>query len=313
MAQNDTKYMESAIALSEELNFTRAAQKLRISQPAITRNIAELEAVLGFPLFIRNRKTVTMTDAGRAYVEQARLALLYGERALYAARSVTQHADAVLHVGRSPYVDPFLVSTLQSIRLSQFPRLRLDLSSQYSYDLVHEILIGALDLAIVNEPPASALLAAVKVADSPFYIAMSKRDRLARQPAVTLDALGGRDWVLFERRLHPPVYDSIVQLAESKKVLHGTIHHITAPEEAYPFIADGSCVAFLVKAGALIMARDGLTVRPLDEPDLSLKTYLASRVENDSKLVSQLMRAFVRSLANQNQDRRKPRSLPLAV
>jgi len=117
--------MESAIALSEELNFTRAAQKLRISQPALTRNIAELEALLGFPLFIRNRKTVTMTNAGRAYVEKARLSLLYGERALYAARAAMQGAEVVLHVGRSPYVDPFLVSTLQSIRLARFPRLRL--------------------------------------------------------------------------------------------------------------------------------------------------------------------------------------------
>jgi DNA-binding transcriptional LysR family regulator len=66
MARNQTKYMESAVGLSEELNFTRAAQKLRISQPAITRNIAELEALLGFALFIRNRKTVTMTNAERA-------------------------------------------------------------------------------------------------------------------------------------------------------------------------------------------------------------------------------------------------------
>lgn len=297
MARNETKYMESAIALSEELNFTRAARKLRISQPAITRNIAELEALIGFPLFIRNRKTVMITNAGRAYVEKARLALLYGERALNAARAAMRDADVVLHVGRSPYVDPFLVSTLQSIRLARFPQLRLELSSQYSYELVHEVLVGALDLAIVNEPPASALLAAVKVAESPFYIAMSKQDQLARRPAVTLGELAGRDWVMFERRLHPPLYDSIVQLAESKNALRGHIHHITTPEEAYPFVADGSSVAFLVKAGALIMARDGLTVRPLEEAGLSLKTFFTSLVENDSKLVSQLMRAFVRRLS----------------
>jgi len=295
--------MESAIALSEELNFTRAAQKLRISQPAITRNIAELEAILGFALFIRNHKAVTMTNAGHAYVEQARPALLYGERALYAARAATQNSDVVLHVGRSPYVDPFLVSILHSIRLAQFPRMRLELSSQYSYDLVHEVLVGALDLAIVNEPPVSALLAAIKVAESPFYIAMSKQDKLARQPAVTLDALAGRDWVMFERRLHPPLYDSIVQLAESRKASLGNIHHITTPEEAYPFVVNGSSVAFLVKAGALIMARDGLTVRPLHEAGLSLKTYLASRVDNDSKLVSQLTRAFVRELTNQGRNK----------
>ena len=81
MARNTTKYMESVIVLSEELNFLRAAQILGISQPMLTRNIAELETSLGVPLFERDRRTVKINAAGRAYVEYARLSLLYGERA----------------------------------------------------------------------------------------------------------------------------------------------------------------------------------------------------------------------------------------
>jgi DNA-binding transcriptional LysR family regulator len=107
MARNETKYMESVIALSEELNFTLAAQKMHVSQPVISRNIAELEAKLGGRLFDRDRKKVQMNKAGRAYVEQARIALLYGDRAFKAARAAMQDAEVVLHVGRSPYADPF--------------------------------------------------------------------------------------------------------------------------------------------------------------------------------------------------------------
>jgi DNA-binding transcriptional LysR family regulator len=107
MARNETKYMESVIALSEELNFTLAAQKMHVSQPVISRNIAELEAKLGGRLFDRDRKKVQMNKAGRAYVEQARIALLYGDRAFKAARAAMQDAELVLHVGRSPYADPF--------------------------------------------------------------------------------------------------------------------------------------------------------------------------------------------------------------
>lgn len=306
MTRNEMKYMESAIALSEELSFTRAAIKLYISQPTLTRNIAELEAILGFPLFVRNHKTVTVNLAGHAYVEQARLSLTYGERALQAARAAMQDADVVLNIGRSPYIDPFLVSTLLSTRLSHFPRLRIELSSQYSCDLVKEVLAGTLDLALVTEPPASPLLTAVKIAEFPFYIAMSKRNDLALLPAVTLDALADRCWVIFERRLHPPLYDSIMQLAGTRKIRPKAIHHITSPEEAYSFVADSSSVAFLVKAGALLMARDGLTVRPLREATLSLKTCLASRTDNDSKVVSQLVRAFIRKLSSSDGHRPFP-------
>src|SRR5271168_3223396 len=60
MARNETKYMESVIALSEELNFTLAAQKMHVSQPVISRNIAELEAKLGGRLFDRDRKKVQL-------------------------------------------------------------------------------------------------------------------------------------------------------------------------------------------------------------------------------------------------------------
>jgi DNA-binding transcriptional LysR family regulator len=293
MARNESKYMESAIALSEELNFTRAAQKIHISQPMLTKNITELEASLGFQLFERDRRTVKLNNAGRAYIEPARLALLYGERAYQAARAAMQDADVVLHVGRSPYTDPFLISTLLSVNLPRFPHLRIELSSQFSYDLIHELIAGGLDLTFATEPPESPLLTTVKVAESPFYIAMSEDDELARHRSVTLEAMADRCWILFERRLHPPLYDAVMQAAEEKKVTPAKIQHVTAPEEAFPCVANGSCVAFLVKAGALRIARNGVTVRPLAEDTLSLKTYLASRADNQSKVVSELVRTFM--------------------
>jgi DNA-binding transcriptional LysR family regulator len=160
------------------------------------------------------------------------------------------------------------------------------------------LLAGGLDLAIATEPPLSPLLTTVKVAEAPFYIAMSKRDELAAQPSVTLDAMADRGWVLFERRLHPPLYDSVIKLAEERKIAPAKIQHITAPEEAYQFVADGSHIAFLVKAGALIMARNGITVRPLLEKTLLLKTYLASHADNRSKVASELVRAFVRKVSD---------------
>jgi DNA-binding transcriptional LysR family regulator len=119
MANNDTKLMESAIALAESLHFGRAARKVRISQPMLTKNIQDLEALVGGALFLRDRKTVVLSDAGRAFVQQARLSLTYGERAVQAARAVLQGMDETFHVGRTPYADPFLVSMLLSVPTSK--------------------------------------------------------------------------------------------------------------------------------------------------------------------------------------------------
>jgi DNA-binding transcriptional LysR family regulator len=311
MTQNETKFMDSALALAETLNYTKAAKRLRISQPQLTKNIQELEDTLGFRLFDRDRKTVELNDAGRAYIEQAKLSIMYAERAFHDARAAIRDADIVLHAGRSPYTDPFLVSTLHSVQLPLYSRLRIELSSQYSCDLVHDVLAGALDLAVVTQPQESPLLTTVKVSESPFYIAMSKKDELAGRPSVALESLSNRYWILFERRLHPPLYDDVLHLAKQKGVVPRKIRHITAPEEAFPFLADGECVAFVVKAGALLLSRNGVTIRPLATPELTLRTYLASRADNESKLLSEFVRAFMRKLSTPK--RVSQLSLPLAA
>lgn len=302
--------MECAIALSEELNFTRAAQKIHVSQPMLTKTIQDLEHTVGGQLFARDRKTVALNDAGRAYVEQARLALLYSERAFQVAKAAMHNADVLLNIGRSPYTDPFLVSTLLSIQLSLFPQLKIELISRFSCDLVQELLAGVLDLAIVTEPPESPLITAVKVSDSHFYIAMSKRDDLAHYNCITLDAMANRCWILFERRLHPNLYDSVLQAAERRKIAPSKIQHVTAPEEAFPFVADGSGLAFLVKAGALLVARNGVTVRPLAESTLPLRTYLACHSGNKSRVASEFVRAFIRKISSLGKEKQLSLRLP---
>jgi DNA-binding transcriptional LysR family regulator len=298
MVRNETRLMESAIALAEDLPFSRAARRVGISQPMLTKNIQDLEALLGGVLFVRDRKNVELSDAGRAFVEQARLSLLYSERAVQAARAVMRDVDVPLYIGRSPYIDPFLVSTLLAIRLPLFPRMKIELVSQYSVDLANDLLAGALDLALATEPPESPLLTRVQVSEAPFYIAMSKHHKLAKSPDVSVPMLQDQRWILFERRLHPPVYDRVLRTAELENCTPKSIAHVTAPEEAFPSVAEGSAVAFVVKAGALLLARSGVTVRPLRCEGLQLKTYLVSRADNETKVASELVRAYMRKMTD---------------
>jgi len=113
---------------------------------------------------------------------------------------------------------------------------------------------------------------------------MPQEDDLAYEDSVTLDMLAGRPWVIFERRIHPPVYDTVMRLADERKVAPAKLCHIVVPEDYYSFIADNGAVAFVVKSGAIRIARDGITVRPHAEDALMLRTYLASRADDQSKV-----------------------------
>lgn len=103
LPQLDLRHLYAVIILSEELNFTRAARRLQISQPALSRKILDIEKQHGFQLFVRDRKNpAQLTEAGRTFVQEARSALLHADRAILMARAAHYGYREVLWVEHPP-------------------------------------------------------------------------------------------------------------------------------------------------------------------------------------------------------------------
>jgi DNA-binding transcriptional LysR family regulator len=96
MTRNLFNLVKSAIALTESLNFSRAARMRHISQPTLTKQVAALEDWIGVPLFERDRQSVTINEAGQAFIEEARLSVLHFDRAVQAARAATHNSRPFL-------------------------------------------------------------------------------------------------------------------------------------------------------------------------------------------------------------------------
>jgi DNA-binding transcriptional LysR family regulator len=296
MALPEIRLLQAAIALAEELNFSRAAERLRIEQSTLSKRIVELESQLGFRLFERNHQTVELTDAGRNFVEEAREAVLHAERAVLSARAAFNGADEILNIGKSAYTDPYLVSALLSIRLPLFPGLRIKLWSDYSHELARQVISGTLDLALITGVPDNPKLSTLRVADDSFYTAMSEHDPLAKLLEIRLGDLQNRNWILFSRHVSPNMYDRIQLQASETGVSASDHHHVSSPEEAVQLILENEGVAFLNRTGAWRIAQHGTTMRPLVEGGLRLITYLATRADTKSRLVNEYVRAAARKL-----------------
>jgi DNA-binding transcriptional LysR family regulator len=208
MAIPEIRLLQAAIALAEDLNFTRAAERLHIGQSTLSKQICELEGQLGFRLFERNHQRVDLTDAGRVFVEEAREAVLRAERAVLAAKATFSGADEILNIGKSPHGDPYLVSTLLSIHLPLFPGLRVKLWSDYSNELAHQVIAGTLDLALITGVPNNPKLSVLRVADDPLYVAMIADDDLAVNREVYLSCIHNRNWIFLGRQASPYLYDT---------------------------------------------------------------------------------------------------------
>ena len=307
----EIRLLQAAITLAEELNFSRAAERLRIDQSTLSKRILELEHQLDAQLFERNHQKVKPTDAGNKFVEEARQAMAHIERAVVSARADSGGDSEVLHVGRSTYTDPWLVSMILAVHLPFYPGLRIQWSSNYSHELAREVLAGTLDLALTTGLPENQKLTCLKMSEHPFYIAMSRNDGLAAQREVRLSSMHNRNWVLFSRHVSPHFYDAIQREASKTGVGSSELHHVMGAEEAVPLILEHSGLAFLTRTGAWRIARDGITMRPLAEENLCLVTSLAARADSKSRLISEFVKATARKL----ESLRKPvqAQLPLSA
>ena len=98
----ELRHLRYFVAVAEMENVSRAALKLHVSQPALSRQIRDLEDELGFSLLERTAKSVRLTDAGRAFLDNARALLQNADEAVTKARAVASAEPTELHVGYSP-------------------------------------------------------------------------------------------------------------------------------------------------------------------------------------------------------------------
>jgi len=284
-------HLQAVIAVAEERSITRAALRHRMSQPNLTKQLQEVEEYLGVTLFLRNNQGAKPTEACFVFLEECKLTLFHLERAIHRSRSAAQGAEAILNFGSSPYSDPYLVSTILSVRLPHYPTLRVIASSAFSEELCRQVLTGQLDVALVASGLPDSRLNCLPVAAHPFFVVLCDHDTLAQKKAVLLKDCDERVWILFGRQAHPTLYDRVTATADEFGVKAREIHHVTSAEQAAYLVQDRRAVAFLTRVGAWRIARNGLTMRPLAEEGLVLKTALVTRAEDESRLTSEFVRS----------------------
>lgn len=292
----EIRLLQAAIVLAEELHFSRAADRLNMSQSTLSKQIFKLEQAIGFRLFEHNHQAAELTHAGRVFVSEAREVISHAERAVLSARAVLDGPTEILNIGKSSYTDPFFISTLMSIHLPLFPDMKVKLWSNFSNELAQQVTAGTLDLALITGVPHKPKLSVLNIANNPFYIAMAVDDELATHREVRLEQIHNRNWILLGQHANAHLYDSIQSATSDKGVHPSDIYHFTSPEEASELVREHRGLAFLPRTAAWRIACDGLTMRPLADDRLRLVTSLAVRADSKSRLVTEFVKAAGRKL-----------------
>ena len=247
-------------------------------------------------LFVKNGRKIIATPAGEVYAAEAKISLEHARRAEKLSRVSHTERDALIHVGKSQYTDPYLMTRLLSLEVPSHPDLRVQVTSKFSFDLMHDLLNGMLDLAFLTGIPESPRISSISVSSQPFFVAMLEQDQLAQSMDVRASDLQNRSCILFARHVHPYLYDTFLKEIRPASAPGASIQNVTTAEEASQLISRGHGIAVLTQAGAWRIAKEGITMRPLAVDKPILETKLACRSDNDSLLVRHFVKTFVSSM-----------------
>ena len=208
----EIRHLRYFVAVAEELHFGRAAQRLHIQQPPLSRQIQDLETELGFPLFDRSRRRVELTPAGTALLGRARQVFDALDVAIHDARSASEGESGRLVVGYpSSLTYSGLTELLRAFR-TRFPSIEISLRELPPADQIDGLKAGSLDVGFVRTSLDDSTLAAELVRREALMVVLPDDHRLARQRSIPLKALAQEPFVMFPRARGPAFFDQLMAL-----------------------------------------------------------------------------------------------------
>lgn len=272
--------------LAEELHFGRAAERLGVAQPPLSRQIRRLEARTGHPLFVRGPGRVALTPAGEALLPAARRALDEVAAGLAAARRVAGGGAGTLRVGFAASLAPTVLPELLRVFRARHPGVELDIREMTTAPQVAAVLDGTVDVGLLREPPSEPGLAVAPVLTERFVAVLPAGHPLAAGRRVPLAALAAEPFVLLPRACGPTVHDRIVDVCRAAGFEPRVTQRAVEWQTVAALVAAGLGVSLAPESVRRLRLR-GVVHRRLAGPDDTARTTVAVawREDDDSPLV----------------------------
>ncbi len=208
----ELRHLRYFVAAAEAENVSRAAMRLHVSQPALSRQIRDLEDELGFPLFERSPRSVRLTEAGKIFLAEARAVLQRADEAVNTARRIAAGGGTELHLGYAPSPTVRIMPATVRAFQARMPKVRVKLHDLSTQEMLTGVREGKLQMAFLVRPGRNMLrgLRFGEVVRDTMCLAMPPGHAWARLKAVTLAQLAPEPLVVFSRKEYPE-YEEYLQ------------------------------------------------------------------------------------------------------
>ncbi|WP_157271211.1 LysR family transcriptional regulator [Azohydromonas aeria] len=299
----ELRHLRYFVAVADEQNFTRAAERLHISQPPLSRQIQDLEEELGTPLFERGARPLKLTEAGRFFYGQATRLLEQAAQATRATRRVARMERRLVigFVASTMYgALPRLVRLFRAAR----PQTELSLLEMSTLDQTEALKSGRVDVGFgrlrLDDPSIKreVLRQERLVAAIPMEHALAIPDQ-----SITLAALASQDILVYPKSPRPSYADQVLSLFRDLGLEPGAVHEVQEIQTALGLVAAGMGIC-VVPTGVSRLRPDEVVYRALSDPQAVSPIVMSTRAQDQNEDIV-LLRALIDQIYQEQAEARR--------
>jgi DNA-binding transcriptional LysR family regulator len=293
----ELRHLRYFVAVAEELHFRRAAERLHVAQPAVSEQVRKLEAELGVTLLERAHRSVSLTEAGVAMLEDAKRVLRFADVAKHSARTARERSVARLRIGYTVATLPASVPrALQTVRASA-AQTETILEPGPAPELIEAVRHDRLDAAVVPLPVQTSGFRVTRLDDQHAVAVLPVSHPLAVERSIGLARVAPERLLLLPREANRPFYDAIIAACHEAGLSPSLVElPENDMEQVLLAVASGAGMALVPESVQDRFAGPGVRFVPLDDPRPAFTAGVVTRRSSEHLPTAAFVRALTRTL-----------------
>jgi DNA-binding transcriptional LysR family regulator len=281
------RHIRYFLTLAEELNFSRAAKRLHMAQPPLSRQIRELEKELGTKLFNRTNRRVELTDAGKIFLEKSSQIFQQLEKARIVTRLTSLGKDGQIHIGFTGSVET-LVPFLQKYA-EEYPNIGIMLQIMSTAEQIKALYEKRLDVGIISVPIFSHLLNVKPLYKSHFRAVLSEIHPLASKKSLYIHELAEESFIMTPRSVGEYYYDTFINIFQSAGITPKITTFAHDVQTCLTLVSSGMGVTL---TSVVMESIRGVVYREIEDMDKSLiiEKSVAWRKDESSEIIKKFVK-----------------------
>ncbi len=284
----ELRHLRYFLAVAEELNFSRAAERLHIAQPPLSQQIKDLETELGVLLFERTKRQVKLTPPGRVFFQEAQRVLEQAEWAAEMAKLAAKGQRGRLSIGfNSSATYSVLPKILREYRRN-CPDVELILQELTTTQQIESLSDNRIDVGLLYSPLDKEALNSLLIYREPLIMALNSHHPLSQAPNPSLEMFKNESFILPPYQIGGGLYKQIMSFFEEVNFVPKLVQEAIQLQTMISLVAGGVGIA-IVPASLQNLQLEGVVYRSLQETTPEIEIAVAWRQNNCSPILNKFL------------------------